>query len=105
MAEENLQILCSDYSRPKDRTRVLLEQFQNALNPFHNQIYDKLFQWFGNKPFAIKQVQTDPQWEKESIKLNIEIQTESDKKEVSKYIEELPLKDFQKIFEGEIDVP
>ena len=38
-------------------------------------------------------------------KLNIEIQTESDKKEVSKYIEELPLKDFQKIFEGEIDVP
>lgn len=101
LSESNLSDIKSELSRPKDRSRVLLEEIQNALNPFHNQIYDRLNTWFSNKPNAIKQVQTDPQWEKEFIKLSLEVNSKEDIEKSIEYLKSLPIDEFKKIFEGE----
>jgi nucleoside phosphorylase len=101
MREENLVQITEEFHRPKDRSRALLDEIQNALNPFHNQIYDKLHTWFKDKPSSLKQVNTDPQWEKNWIRLHLEIRNEEDKQEALEFIKHLPLSEFQKIFEGE----
>lgn len=101
MSENNLDQIIEEFHRPKDRSRALIDEIQNALNPFHNQIYDKLHAWFKNKPSSLKQVNTDPQWEKNWIRLNLEILSEEDKDEAIAFIKQLPLDEFQKIFEGD----
>lgn len=100
-SEKNLKEIISESNRPKDRSRILLEEIQNSLNPFHNAIYDKLHSWFKDRPNSIKQVQTDPQWEKDSIKLNIEIKEKNDISEINEFLNSIPFDEFKRIFQGE----
>ncbi|MEC9284106.1 MAG: hypothetical protein VX642_15430 [Bdellovibrionota bacterium] len=73
---------------------------QNNLNPFQKGFSSQLKEWFSARPNAIKQVQTDPFFEKDDLKILLEIKNSEDLQAVQSYLASLPLKKYQDLFNG-----
>ena len=100
LEKENLEQICAEFNRPKDRTKALLEEMQNNLNPFQKGFSAKLKEWFSARPKAVKQVQTDPFYEKEDLKILLEIKNQKDLIDAQNYLAQLPLKKYHELFDG-----
>lgn len=97
---ENLKGICNEEKHPKNRSRILLEEMTEELNPFIKLFAGKMAEWFGSRPGAVKNIQTDPFFEKENLRLTIDIQSNEDLESCIDFLEKLPLEDFQDFFRG-----
>lgn len=84
----------------KQRTSLLIFELECLLNPVKKQITKKLNKILASKPKNIT-VSYDPEFENTELNINIKVRTENQKKQVSEYIQSLPIEKIQRLLNGD----
>lgn len=98
----NLSELIESKKTPKDKTKILLKKMQKEISPLRFEIKEHLDALAKQANSELAQFQFDPNLEKQEIRASIKFKNEQERSQAIQAVQQFPLEDFSKIFDGQI---
>ncbi len=89
---------------PKERTRLVMEEMENRIDPTKMILEKKKNSWSQSFEKNGIKVQTDPLWENPLVTLSLEVSTDQELKEKIKVLQGLSLTPFTELMNGQLHV-
>jgi nucleoside phosphorylase len=89
---------------PKERARLLMEEMQNRIDPTKMILTNKINNWSRDFEKNGIKVQTDPLWESPMVTLSLEVSTDQELKDKISKLNDLSLKPFTDLMNGDFHV-
>jgi hypothetical protein len=104
LAKINLEQICEDNTRPKQRSNALLLLMHELLNPFQKQVRDKLDSLLSDYTSNNIHIKFDENYEGDNFYLSTKVQSPEDLELVIKKLQSFPYPKIKNLFRGDLDV-
>ncbi len=99
-----LESLRDQKLQPKERTRLLLEEMEDKLDPLKKELEKRLTAW--KKPFTSQAIDliTDPNWESPEVKISFQVSSQEELAQKLQVLAGMNLRPYQNLRNGEFHV-